>query len=353
MDVVQVERELSSYWRKSAEGQDAVTRACALNLIVACTDPEDVVEATRVVAKLSEVHPSRALLVTPGYGRGVDARVSTHCHLGPGGRQVCCEQVTIEVQPGEHALVPQTLLQLLVEDLPVFTWWRHMLMSDDPLLVPLKAMSDRFIVYSSSAPDPREALRRIVEAVTNHDHGHTTRDLTWVRLDGWREMVASFFDPPSAVEDLLRTDKVSIIGGGGATPSGVTASGAYIAGWLASRLGWTPSGRPQVWTRPDGGAVRFDFNVDPLLAHGRIGHVRLETAGPGGDRATYFAERLGPERKTVRLTVEGRTCSPIPRVEKLNVVEPHLLLAGEIERESDDPVFVAALKNAVAIASER
>ena len=67
---------------------------------------------------------------------------------------------------------------------------------------------------------------------------------------------------------------------------------------------------------------------------------------------TSLAERLGPDRKSVHLTVTGGAVPPVPRIEKLNVVEPHLLLAREIERDSDDPVFVATLKNAVTILTE-
>ena len=353
MDVTWVERELASYWRKKTDGADAVIRACSINLIVACTRPEDVLEATAIVVKLSEIHPARALIVTPGYGTDLDASVATHAHEGPGGRQVCCERVTLEIPAGRQRLVPQTLLQLLVEDLPVYTWWRHDLSIDDPLLDPLAKMSDRLIVYSSSAPDPRSGVGSILEAVTDHDHLRTIRDLTWVRLDGWREMIASFFDSPEAVADLGHVEVLSIVGGGGTTPAGVTASGAYVAGWLASRLGWNATGDPHTWKRPDGTPVHLEFAFDPQLAHGRIGHVRLETKRNGGERVTYLAERLGPERKSVRLTASGGVVCPVPRIEKLNVVEPHLLLAREIERDSDDPVFVAALKNAVTILGAR
>ena len=98
----------------------------------------------------------------------------------------------------------------------------------------------------------RRRYRAAYDAVTDDDHQRTSRDLTWVRLDGWREMIASFFDAPHAIRDLAQVESLSVVGGGGATPAGVTASGAYVAGWLASRLGWTPSEHPRVWTRrPD------------------------------------------------------------------------------------------------------
>ncbi|HEX6850629.1 MAG TPA: glucose-6-phosphate dehydrogenase assembly protein OpcA [Candidatus Polarisedimenticolaceae bacterium] len=349
MDVTLVERELASLWRKEASTDEAVIRASTLNLAVACTDPEDALDAAEVARKLSELHPGRVILMTPGYGSVPDARVETYCHALSDRRQVSCELITLEVPPGHHEMVPTTLLQLLVGDVPLYVWWRRTLTQEDPLLLPLSRMADRFVFNSSNSHDPRKALARVAEQVGYGDaeglsHG---RDLMWVRLDGWREMVASYFDNPSALERLSRVASVEIVSGGPATPSGATVAAAYLGGWLASRLGWTPTRRQDVWRRPDGGEVVFDFEVDPLLKDGRIGRIRL--TDDTEERASFIAERLGPEIRMVKLWAEATGFQSPPRIERLNRPDDFLLLAGEIERVDDDAVFAAALDAAVSI----
>ena len=349
MDVTLVERELASLWRKEASTDEAVIRASTVNLAVACTDPEDALDAGEVGKKLSELHPGRVILLTPGYGSTVDARVATHCHALGDRRQISCELITIEVPPGHHEMVPTTLLQLLLGDVPLYVWWRRTLAQDDPLLGPLSRMADRFVFNSSNSHDPRKALARVAEQVSFGDADGLSRgrDLMWVRLDGWREMVASYFDEPQALERLARVARLEIVSGGPAAPSGATVAAAYLGGWLASRLGWTPTGTPDHWRRPDGGEVVFDFEVDPLLKDGRIGRIRLTDDSP--ERASFVAERLGPEIRMVKLWAEATGYESAPRIERLNRPDDHLLLAGEIERVNDDEVFAASLGAAMSI----
>lgn len=351
MNVDRVEQELTALWRQASSEDRAVARACSLNLIVACSGPEDVIDATGVVAKFAEIHPGRVLLVAPGYGGSLDAFVSTHCHLGPGGRQICCEQVTLEVPHGENDNVSGTLLQLLVADVPVYTWWRRTLGGDDPWLGPLAEMSDRLVVYSANSSDPRRALVRLAQLAWTKDRGPKVGDLTWVRLNGWREMVASLFDVPAAADTLSRLTRLHVSGGGATTRRGATAASAYLAGWITSRLGWRPSGRPGIWTRPDGGEVSIELEPDPRLDWGRLGFVHLESSHEG--IVAYFnADRSAPDKRSVRLTVGCGSGSPIPRIEKLNAIEEHVLLAGEIERSGEDPVYVAGLRDAARIVGE-
>lgn len=351
MDVARVEQELSAMWRKAEDGNEAAVRACELNLIVACTGPEDAIEATETVARLSERHPGRVLLVTPGYGGDLDAFVSTHCHLGADRRRVCCEQVTLEVPPDERGFVPATLLQLLVADVPVYTWWRRTTSGEDDWLQPLAAMSDRLIVYSANSHDPRRALQRLVRLAWEGEALATVRDLTWVRLEGWREAIASFFDLPEALAVVGRIERLHVSGGGATNSRGVTAASAYIAGWLTSRLGWTPTGRPGVWTRKDGGEVRLDLEPAPGLVSGRIGFVKIET-GSGHEAASFSVERLDPGGRLVRLETRCGPHVSSPRVETLDQIADHELLSREIERHGVDPIHLAALRDAARIAGE-
>ena len=54
----------------------------------------------------------------------------------------------------------------------------------------------------------------------------------------------------------------------------------------------------------------------------------------------------------MKLWAEGEGLVSTTRIEKLNFVEEPVLLAGEMERVADDPVFSASLDAAVRIAGK-
>lgn len=61
-------------------------------------------------------------------------------------------------------------------------------------------------------------------------------DLAWLRTTPWRERLAASFDPPDRQAALDELKAVCIRHHPTSTPSA-----ALLAGWLASRLGWTPT----------------------------------------------------------------------------------------------------------------
>jgi glucose-6-phosphate dehydrogenase assembly protein OpcA len=394
MDPGRVEREFTELWRKAAIQDQAVVRACTLNLVVVCSDAADAQRASISVVRLSEAHPGRVLMIAPLGEAGppsgstlLDAQVAAHCHRSTGGTHVCCEQVTLEAAPGGLELVPATVLQLLVEDLAVFTWWRRPLDLADPLLLPLARLSDRFVAATGDARDPAGALNALATikgdldktfrasasrlmratraavrktgrserepAVPEQAYGaHRERpvvgDLTWIRLESWRDVIASFFDTGPDREALAKITDVTIRAGGPAADSGLTVPAAYLAGWLTSRLGWKPDREPFVARRRGKGRAIFRFERAADLEPGQVGLVRLE-ARDAGPPVTFVAERLSPRGREVRLTVERDGTCPLPSVLKLNSVEEHALLCDEIDRESNDPVFETALSTALRL----
>ena len=126
MDVGLVEKELAETWRRSSTAEHPLLRACMLNLVVVASGPDDVAEATKTIAELSEHQPGRAIVIdTSGEGDDIEAYVAAHCHRRPDGEQVCTEQINLVGGPGCVDVLPGAVLHLLCEDLPVFTWWRR------------------------------------------------------------------------------------------------------------------------------------------------------------------------------------------------------------------------------------
>lgn len=348
MDVNEVEGQLAELWRETSSEDEAVVRACSLNLVVACDDERDVERATRLVAGVSETAPGRALVIArkgaAAEADELDVFVSAHCHRGAGGVQVCSEQVTLEVRGEGRELVPGTILRLLVEDMPVYTWWRRPSLDRDGLLRPLRDLSDRLIVNSAGFDAPVEqlgALRKVASETSWTGH---PADLTWARLEPWREALASFFDGPVMRSRLEQVTRVTVTASGPSSKDGRTAAGAYLAGWLSSRLGWSRRGGANGWSRADGGPLTLEFRQDHGLPAGEVAEARLETAN--GDSTTAFVARREGSSELVRLTVESKDACPLPHRIKLPSRDEAALLCGVLQQAERDEIFEAALSDA-------
>lgn len=340
-DVARVEAQLAELWRVTAGGGDPVTRACTLNLVVVCSDGgEDLQAATNLVASVAETEPGRALVVSfpedrqreNGQGE-MDVYVSAHCHRRAGGKQICSEQITLEARGAGRELIPATVLQLLEGELPVYTLWRRQEFGGDTLAQSLLDLSDRFIANSGSRCDPLRALTGLERFSAAVSGAGRTADITWERVEAWREALASFFDSPALRPGLERITGLAIEGSGPTGPNGLTAAGAYVAGWLSSRLGWK---RDQ---------VKITFAQAPELPPGRLAAVRIETE-IDQTPATLVARRIEPTCDVVSLSVETERSCPLPWKIKLPARDDAALLCGLLQRSRKDPIFDAALRAA-------
>jgi glucose-6-phosphate dehydrogenase assembly protein OpcA len=360
-DVADIEKELTRFWRESSTDERAVVRACTHNLIVVCEDDDDLAAATNSVAELMEQHPGRALVVSTvdpeqegDSGPGLDAFVSTHCHLAAGGRLVCGEQVTLKAR-GEASveLVPKTVLQLLEGSCPVYVWWRRSRYAADPLWAPFAEVADRCIVSSSGASDPLRILQDLAELASVDAWNCAPGDLAWIRLDAWRQVIAQEFDPEFALALLDRISAVEIGAGGPASKRGTTAATAYLVGWLASRLGWGLDQARGVWRRPDGGEVEVRIVPAPVVHSRLVSSVTIVTSTESGRETVFTAERAAPGQDVIRLRVETEGTCPLPYTVKIERRDDVPLLSGELARGSRDPVFREALDAAARWAMAR
>ena len=68
-------------------------------------------------------------------------------------------------------------------------------------------------------------------------------DIAWSRLLVWRQLVAQFFDQPTALDSLDTIEEVEIIYDPISNEGRCGRSSALLmAGWLATRLGWRAPG---------------------------------------------------------------------------------------------------------------
>jgi glucose-6-phosphate dehydrogenase assembly protein OpcA len=145
----------------------------------------------------------------------------------------------------------------------------------------VEALAGRLILDSEDGPDPCSVLSRVMDPRHRPGAAVVVSDLAWTRLTGFRQTVAQ------ALEGAQPGDigEVRISHGAGAVP----VSARYMAGWMATALGWTPD--------------------DPRLSFAAGGFDGVDLAGSGlalslrrtGERERSDAELIGEE-----LSIPGR-----------------------------------------------
>ncbi|HUE40334.1 MAG TPA: glucose-6-phosphate dehydrogenase assembly protein OpcA, partial [Chthoniobacterales bacterium] len=87
--------ELKKIWQ---EGEGAMARASLVNLAVYSEKPDSLEQNTRLMAKITENHACRALVIgakRESKENRVEAWVNAHCHVTrAGGKQICSEQIS-------------------------------------------------------------------------------------------------------------------------------------------------------------------------------------------------------------------------------------------------------------------
>jgi glucose-6-phosphate dehydrogenase assembly protein OpcA len=341
----EIERRIGELWDEVASREHAVLRACKMNLVVVCRRGEDLPALLEDLGRVTDVNPGRVVVISaaPEDAGGPPRLVpwiAAHCHPGPGGHPVCSEQVVLESRGPAEALLPEAVLRLIVGDMPVFVWWRAPLVGE-PLLEPLLRTADRFIANTAEEAEAARALGALASLSERPAWHGNVGDLAWVRTDPWREIVASMFDAAGSRERLDRIARVRVASKG--PDHGPGSTGVYLAGWLASRLGWRIEGRGRA-RRADGATIDVVLETCPSAVRGRVAAVSLESE----DGTVLEARRTRADGTGVRITAGA--AEPIhPRLLRVEALDDLALLLGELQRDGRDPVFEAALLAASAL----
>ncbi len=353
VDVSQIEHELTRLWQAAGEAGDrAVTRACALNLVVHVDDDRTAEQVSETIAHVATHDPNRAIVVVaePGAESGIDTWISAHCFLpAANSPHVCCEQITVSARGDAVAQAPGLVLPLLVADLPVVLWW----VGDPPLgsntFDRFADAANRVILDSASFADPCDQIAKLAER-TRGLLEPAISDLNWARLTSLRELTSQFFDAPEMLAYLGGVTSVKVEYAVKQDESDNPAQAALLLGWLGSRLDWhlAPGQEAPITctsahfiapdgTRVDGELVAVErADVDPgsvvgltIEARDRRRATFTITTEPGGDCVTTRAEVEG--RQPI-----GRTICPAPQ-------SIHHLICQELEFVGRDHIFEESL----------
>jgi glucose-6-phosphate dehydrogenase assembly protein OpcA len=249
LDVEIVERHLAELWKQTAgdhpDDEAVVLRARVANLLVFVPSEAILTEVEQLLAELTAIHPSRVPLMLgrrTEADRDIEMFVTSLCETDKRGvKRLCCEEVTLKAQGSFVAELPSAALPLLVPDLSTFLWWRDSIQTSDKVFRSLLSAADRLVIDSAEFADPDSDLvetHKLFDQQTQETVAIS--DLNWARLTFWRTLLADFYDVPTYRPWLDSIDHVRI---DYVAPElervSVAPQALLIAGWLASRLGWS------------------------------------------------------------------------------------------------------------------
>jgi glucose-6-phosphate dehydrogenase assembly protein OpcA len=219
-DVVKALSEL----RNQTMGRNA-TRTAVMTLVAVVPNDEQAYAATRALRALGRHHPARIVLLRPDPDQvaTLDGRAALYA-VDVDGHQLNFEEVTLFVG-GQAANHLDSLVEAFtLSDLPVPVWYAGAVPEPtDPLL----AVATAVLIDSRDAAD-RGRLRDVLELARRR----TVVDLSWTRLQPWRELTASLFAPLDRRPWLQSVDRVEV--------SGKIGPRQLLGGWLTAQLRLAP-----------------------------------------------------------------------------------------------------------------
>ncbi len=359
VNIADLETELSGLWRSAAqdpETQLAVTRACALTLLVYVENEKAGQEVRELIAKVTRQHPCRAVTIIAepeASPAGLSAQIAAQCHLPAAGeKEVCCELVTVMARGDAVRGLDQVVIPLMVAGLPVTLWWRAGRFAQPSYLHWILRFADRVFVDSARFPNPEADLRSFYHEIQRVSAKLVFTDLAWARITRWRELVAQCFDSPEARPYLDQLTELRIeYERESPRILAHRAQALLLTAWLASRLNWeavVDRSRP---AGEEGYSVLFRSSNGPVKALFRPRRFEGGSAGlcvsitmkAGGASPATFSLARGCDGKTVRTRAEIPGRPPTERAVLLPVLDEVDLVNEEIKFAERDRLYEEAL----------
>ncbi len=352
----QVDAELNRRIQATrGEGLGPVRRVRMSNLIIYCSRADHACAAEAEVPRIVAYHPARVLLlVVDPAEEDAEVRASVLVRQVAADARLVSEQVTLRAGGRAVEKLAFAVRSLLIGDLPTNLWWASS--TPPPLASPiLDALADQAqqVIYDSLGwVEPNRGVAATSSWLGRFERDNSAgrwriaSDLTWRRLKAWRRLLSQGLDPCSAPGMLGNISEVIIEHG----PHAVTQAW-QVAGWLASRLGWTYNAsriRPNLeiafqFRTPNGPVVlRIDRLAD---GPSEIRRVRILCGFEGQDGVLDFAVESAD-----RLVVTPQGVAVQPRTVAIPSRAIGDLIGRQLSDREPDPVFRETMKVAQRLA---
>jgi glucose-6-phosphate dehydrogenase assembly protein OpcA len=336
-----VEVELARLWEEEARASGAA-RVELLTLVALVSDLGLLDRAQRVVATAVRAYPSRTIVATwtTSAPAGITADATLH-RLAPGGA-ACGDAIRLEATGVAREWLPENIDRLALPDLPVCVWWVGDLPDFDRLFDRMVVNAD-VVVVNSGEMDLRD-LEKLSTIVRRFRGDCTLNDLTWIRLRPIQDLIARFFDDPTARDCLSALERVTIefVPREGEQDVASTQAG-LLFGWMASAL--SLPAESVAWKRGAGWSEATFGRVVARFAHcprgdvptGSIQRVLIECDG-----ARFDVERQD-DPQVFRWSREAPGAPVPPQTLRVGIPEEEKLLVRCLERPTRDRLLERSL----------
>jgi glucose-6-phosphate dehydrogenase assembly protein OpcA len=304
----------------------AATRISTINLVVVATDDAGADRAARAMRRLGRQNPGRTVIVVPRPGTDLSIDADIHLHTATvDSRAVWWEEVRIVVGGPVCGHLDSLVEPLTLGEMPVTLWYVSSI--PDPA-EPLVGTAGTVVVESpggqvgegtSQASSGVEGNHGVLASLVDLAQRRPVVDLTWLRLNPWRQMLAHLFD--------VRAYRPFVHAVQSAEVAGPAGSALLLAGWLADRLGLDASSVVRRSAADSAALVT-------ALHEGSTGRFRVEGEG-GGRRVRARAEVDRGRGRESTVAIEG---------------DPTVAALGEaLTRHSHDRIYESAIEAALDV----
>jgi len=215
--------------RKEASGREAGTRTAVMTLVMVSSGEDDLEDFVASVRSLGAHHPCRVVLLQPDPDSTptIDASACLWRAQPPEGAEhpVFFEEIRLRVGGQAASHLASIVSPFVLADLPALMWFPWELPSPtDPLLGIASALLVDTRDVGPAAAVIGHAYRTLLE-LSNH---RPVVDLSWVRLQPWRELLAGLFVPEH--------NRAFLGGINQATVTGKPGPRHMLGGWLMAQL---------------------------------------------------------------------------------------------------------------------
>jgi glucose-6-phosphate dehydrogenase assembly protein OpcA len=293
----------------------AAVRTSVLTLVAVVHDPGAATTTIDIVRELGTRHPSRTLvLVVDDAGAdetAVNASVSVHA-LENATNPVCFEEIVLRVRGPLCWHLDSLVEPFTLPDLPVAVWLPDRLPAlGDPLL----DTADRIVVDTRVVGDQPDAFARVARLLRRLP----VTDLSWVRLQPWRSLLAGLFEGRASRPFLDHVSDVEVAGHFGPRH--------LLAGWLMATLGLT----------------RAHVHIQEAK------HVSIRISAVHDGRLGRFAVVRPGDARIIHASVEIEAGPSIDQTLRMRDRWPSRSLAEALTRMGHEPVYERALRGALAL----
>lgn len=297
-----------------------------LNLVVWIDDPNRRDWILERAGRLASKHPSFTLILDHTGERRGDATVSAQGRDDQAQATAQGERVDIDVAGLNTATIESYVNALCAAGVPTVLWWSGARVESRPIFEALLPHAEMLLVDSSGALRDQSGISRLVEFHRTH-RDVVLRDLAWLRIGPWQDMIAGFFDDPALRQELFSIRRLYVV-------SGSASEALYLGGWLARGLGWTATGHEHL----------TDRNGKPVtLVREQEGEIRrIQRICLDSESSWYHAE-VTADPGVVKVWSEGENARE-SRLFPLRAIDNTSLLERAILEPGTDELFEQTLR---------